>query len=760
MNIRGLPCLLLLLVAAWRTVPAASDSTSPVLVLASGETHAMLRPCDCPDAPGGGLAERAALVDRIRDSAAVLLLDAGGFAGGGVYDTYTEGRDGDSVRTIAAIRAMGRMGYDAVVVGDDDLQFGASWLADQAERAGVPLVCANGETDSGSTVFAPYRVVERGGLTFAVTGVTTPERLFPTDTAVRIVEPLAALRAVLPPMAQESDYQVVLSHLGEEQTEVLADSLEGVDLIINGHRKASHAPLVWVGGIPVVQFGYQGKALARVTLDSAGGSVVRGAAWVPVDGTAGASPRISALLDSTDSYDGMPPYDLYLMSQCPYGLEALEGLVAFVSRFPRTEWNLWFVGSVDDRGMESLHGPGEIADEKLWLAIRALYPQRWLDFLAVRASVGIEEPTIALATHLGLDTAALRSWAERYGDERLAMHYRRSMRLGVNASPTLAHANAPLDIEVTAQRLTWHACHAYDSGADACDSLPECLDDGDCRKPGKLGRCSRENGKPACVYRDAIRFDFVVVGPEQEPGPDERSIMSGTKELFPGAAVERIVYETRRGRKLVEEAGVDALPLYLFGHDVERAVNFIRVRDDVRSVGRYYTFKDGVVPRTYFHRRPRKAGNTVLFVDPLLPAIDEVLRDALAAGGGLEIHPMVFSNPSEPIESAEERFRAEEAQRWLVLKKHFPEAYHAYLAGYAARPGSSYWTSSLKEAGIDIETFTNVAERDSTLLTQAWELRRQLEIRTPVAMLVDNRRVVALESPRQLARALKERGRG
>ena len=132
---------LLILAALLPAAPPADRSGGIVTVIASGETHAMLDPCDCPQEPGGGLAERATILEAQHSAGQALLLDAGGFAGGGMYDTYTAGRAMDSLRTIAAINAMGAMRYDAAVVGDDDLQYGAAWLAQRADAAGLPLDC-------------------------------------------------------------------------------------------------------------------------------------------------------------------------------------------------------------------------------------------------------------------------------------------------------------------------------------------------------------------------------------------------------------------------------------------------------------------------------------------------------------------------------------------------------------------------------------------------------------------------------------------
>lgn len=69
-------------------------------ILFTGEAHAALLPCDCPLQPLGGVARRATLIKRYRERGPVLLVDAGGWAAGGIYDEDSDG-DGerDNLRT-------------------------------------------------------------------------------------------------------------------------------------------------------------------------------------------------------------------------------------------------------------------------------------------------------------------------------------------------------------------------------------------------------------------------------------------------------------------------------------------------------------------------------------------------------------------------------------------------------------------------------------------------------------------------------------
>src|SRR5258706_91803 len=65
----------------------AGEDAKPLLtILYTGEAHAALLPCDCPLQPLGGVARRATLIQRYRARGPVVLVDAGGWSAGGIYD--------------------------------------------------------------------------------------------------------------------------------------------------------------------------------------------------------------------------------------------------------------------------------------------------------------------------------------------------------------------------------------------------------------------------------------------------------------------------------------------------------------------------------------------------------------------------------------------------------------------------------------------------------------------------------------------------
>ena len=336
-------------------------------ILATGEIHGMLDPCDCQINPGGGIARCAAIIDSVACNNSILVLDAGGFSAGGMYDEYTAGRVADSLRTVAAIAALSGIPYQAIVLGDEELQRDVAGFVNLCRQYRLPIVSCN-VTMGDSLIAPPYIVKNIQGKRIAITGVTTTEQVLLRDPQVRVHNPLLSLRAIFPRMQQEADAIVLLSHLGEEATVDLLDSLPPVQAVVIGHRKKSTFPAAYIGATPALFFGYQGKQIAasRLIIDSLPWHIDT-AQYIPVSVKGN---KRQEILDTIELYRSQitlhtkSVYDLYIMSLCPFGLMGLKELLSFSAQVPKIELNVWFIGDVEEHNLalHSLHGDAEIED--------------------------------------------------------------------------------------------------------------------------------------------------------------------------------------------------------------------------------------------------------------------------------------------------------------------------------------------------------------------------------------------------------------
>ena len=295
-----------------KDAPPPADS---LVVLHTNDIHAHLVPFR-PEAgrpPVGGAAARAALVARERarsPAGRTLLLDAGDVFQGTAY--YNFFRGAPDYRTMASMR------YDALAVGNHDLDDGPrSWMA-ASEGLTLGFVCANlfvaadsvwaeglepadrpagarwiggGRVPDGTRLkylTSPYVTLRpRPGLTVAVFGLVTPdvERIVSPrpNRGVAVGDPVAAAREQVRQLRADADIVICVSHLSVGDDKELARRVPGIDLIVGGHNHARLFDPVLVrngtpngyGGTVIVQAGSNGQYLGRTVLYLAGGKPAR-----------------------------------------------------------------------------------------------------------------------------------------------------------------------------------------------------------------------------------------------------------------------------------------------------------------------------------------------------------------------------------------------------------------------------------------------------------------------------------------------------
>ena len=233
-------------------------------------------------------------VDSVRAAAGkenVILVDAGDFLQGdnaAYYFNYV-----DTTQTHVYTRMAAYMGYDAIAVGNHDIETGHpvyDRIAREMKAAGIPFLAGNARKDNdGSPYFPEYTVLKRHGLKIAILGFTNPnmknwlaesvwrgitfESLIPrvqqTVDAVRAKEkPQVIIVAVHSGTGREGEASL------ESQGMDLLHSLEGVDFLVCSH---DHRPyVVSRGNTALINSGshcrFMGHGHIRLTVK--GGKVV------------------------------------------------------------------------------------------------------------------------------------------------------------------------------------------------------------------------------------------------------------------------------------------------------------------------------------------------------------------------------------------------------------------------------------------------------------------------------------------------------
>jgi len=330
---RGFPRVWIAAIAAVLvSAPLALAKPPPVgidslVVLHTNDLHSHLTPFVRGEGDlVGGAAARKALIDRERARTPdLLLLDAGDvIQGTPVYNLF---------RGEADAKAMASAGYDAVALGNHDLDDGprawlrfvnlagyvalsanvfvaadSPWVSPGAESV-PPDARRNARWVGGARVpdaaklrylARPYVILPWRGKRVAVFGLTTRDLtyivLLSRNGGVAVADPVQVARRLVPALRAQADYVIALTHIGLTADKDLAAKVPGIDLIVGGH---SHTTLTrpayadrgsdpWQGGTPIVQTGAWGDRLGRTVLSLSGGRPVGATTtltWVrPADG--------------------------------------------------------------------------------------------------------------------------------------------------------------------------------------------------------------------------------------------------------------------------------------------------------------------------------------------------------------------------------------------------------------------------------------------------------------------------------------------
>ena len=140
-------------------------------------------------------------------------------------------------------RMTGDLGYDAIGLGEYDLNFGLPFLREMIGKYQLPFTNANVRDAAGELILPEYLVVERNGVRYGIVSVLDPSLKIITMTAdeaeFTVDDPVATLRALVPRVREEADCIILLGHLGENNTEPAIKEVKGIDICVVGHTYRS-----------------------------------------------------------------------------------------------------------------------------------------------------------------------------------------------------------------------------------------------------------------------------------------------------------------------------------------------------------------------------------------------------------------------------------------------------------------------------------------------------------------------------------------
>ena len=237
-KVRKAVCLILLL------APSALYAQKTVIIY-ENDAHCAL----------SGYASLMTLKNRtLQETKDVLTVSGGDFSA----DFMSRGTLGTKSQGAGIIRIMNEIGYDCIVPGNHDFDFGIPVMQDNFKALTAATLCCNlKDLKSGSMLYPGYALRKVGDKVIGFVGVATPKTISRQNQSLFCdsegnlqysfcEENLASLvqQNIDRAKADGADYVIVLSHLGDRQngsltSVALIQQTTGIDVVLDAHAHST-----------------------------------------------------------------------------------------------------------------------------------------------------------------------------------------------------------------------------------------------------------------------------------------------------------------------------------------------------------------------------------------------------------------------------------------------------------------------------------------------------------------------------------------
>jgi len=163
------------------------------------------------------------------------------------------------------------MGYDAIGIGDDDLTLGKEFLLEISKKANFPFLSSNLlDEASGNLLFQSSLIKEIHGLRVGIFSLLSPDFFSgpsdPRRKGLNFRPPLETAQAMVKELKPKADLIILLSHLGYAKDIELAQTVQGIHLIVGSHNGINLIYPPVVKNVVILQTASRGMFGARMDL--------------------------------------------------------------------------------------------------------------------------------------------------------------------------------------------------------------------------------------------------------------------------------------------------------------------------------------------------------------------------------------------------------------------------------------------------------------------------------------------------------------
>ncbi|MBI4972279.1 MAG: metallophosphatase [Candidatus Omnitrophica bacterium] len=280
-------------------------------------------------------------------------------------------------------------------------------------------------------------------------------------------------------------------------------------------------------------------------------------------------------------------------------------------------------------------------------------------------------------------------------------------RLG-KLSLTLGENNKIINYKAEELRLS----NKISDAPEMLSILPACFSDAQCQKKGAVGTCLEPGSKDShCQFSIPNKITLSIITPKICRACETKAMATYLERQFPGLVISYLYYPGLKADKLIKDFGINALPAYILGKEIEKESNFSNLSKNLEKLGEIYLAKKEFAGFSYFLNRKRIEGKLDLFIS-------------------------LFNKDTPSILEAIKSFHVE---------KYYPRAFWDYISCRAKNINSSWWEDCLGDLNsekIRACARTNEAE---ALLKENIALNKELQVMFGPVYLLDNQEIFSTE---------------
>lgn len=394
------------------------------------------------------------------------------------------------------------------------------------------------------------------------------------------------------------------------------------------------------------------------------------------------TPNSKIIVSSKYSKSAKHQIELFVMSQCPYAVEAEKTIVSLIQGLKdEVDFKIYFIAEENnkkgqdesfapppvilaEKGLEeieedmdqchgefiseggkfkSLHGKSEVDENIRQLVMAKYYPYKYLDYLLLRGNNFSSDNWEECATKAWMDCKFISKIARsEEGEILFRENIKKAKKLKIDASPTLLINGKRYRGQINRFGLGRNICKEGPLN-QFCRSIPVCGTDSDCLAEGKVGVCvDPDKPQATCKFSNPVNFKLTVIKPTDCSICRHDHIVEMMKDLFPEVELEELEKNSIEAEKLINDLNIREIPAFYFDKNITKTARYGKIKDRLSEVENGFLLDSKYLNITYVLDREEKKGETKLFVESMSPRTiateNFLIEDGFLKEANISIH--------------------------------------------------------------------------------------------------------------------------